>query len=153
MTINNKNKLLLSVLALVAAYSVGRFSSPKRVEIEEREKIIYRDRIIQDDKHHTRTEIRETLLPDGTKIVETITDNKRETVTDSRREMEKEEYQKSVSINQSDWSVGLYTTTKKSILMTIDRRILGGLFLGVYGRSEMPIRYPLEVGVGLRLEF
>jgi hypothetical protein len=153
MTITTKQKYIIGMLALVAAFSAGRFMGPKEVRIEEREVIRYRDTTRIDDKHNVRTRIIETLQPDGTKTVETIHEDTSQIVTDTKHELDSEKSKESFSMNKPDWSIGLYTTTQKSMLMTVDRRILGPIFLGVYGRSEMPVRFPIEAGVGLRMGF
>lgn len=149
-----KTKVIIALVLLVAAFSAGRFSNPKNVEVKEVEKTVYRDRITQDDKHHVRTEIRETLLPDGTKITETITDNNKESHTDSQREsLTEKQKEMKITSNQSQWGVGVYTnTTFNKYSVTIDRRIFGGLFLGVNPRMELP-GAKMDVLFGARVEF
>jgi hypothetical protein len=146
-----ENKTLLAGILILVAFFAGRFTGPKRVETKEVEKIVYKDRVVKDDKRETRLETRETILPDGTIIRETIKVSKKESSTDSRREYASEKEKQSSSSSQSQWSVGLYSD-RKFLAGTIDRRILGGLFLGLYGRSDLEKPDP-EVGVGLRLEF
>ncbi len=147
----NKNKLLFAGLALVAAFSAGRFLGPRSMETKEIEKVVYREKASQDDKKQVRVETRETILPDGTRIVENISDTKTETRTDSERSLDSEKTKVSIQTDKPQWSVGLYTD-RKFLAGTIDRRILGGVFLGVYGRTELPLSTP-ELGLGLRLEF
>lgn len=147
----NLNKYKYFVLALVITFVAGRFTGPRQTETKEVEKIIYKERETKDEKTNIRSERRETTLPDGTKIVEIIRDRKSESHTDSSVEANKETSKDVKTINKPGWSVGLYSN-REVIAGTIDRRILGGLFLGVYGRSILPLNKP-EVGVGLRLEF
>lgn len=138
------------VLLLVVAFCAGRFSGPKTIETKEVEKIVYKDRIVKDEKTKLRSERRETTLPDGTKIREIIRDRDTETRTDTKREISEEKSKETKQGNQSTWSIGLYTN-REFLAGTLDRRILGGLFLGIYGRTVLPSTRP-EFGVGLRLE-
>lgn len=149
---NSKFKYGMLALCLIIGFSVGRFVGPKSVETKEVEKIVYKDRVIKDEKKNIRVETRETTLPDGTKIKEVIKDRKTETHTDANRETSSEKISESKTSNKSQWSIGLYTN-REFIAGTIDRRILGGLFLGVYGRSDLGRLTGPELGLGLRLEF
>ncbi len=65
--------------------------------------------------------------------------------------MDSEKSKQSISVNQSDWSIGLYTDREK-LSGTIDRRILGGIFLGVNVITDIKEMKPLPL-IGLRLEF
>lgn len=149
----NKNKMMFVLLGLITSFSLGRFSSSHSVEVKEIEKTVYRDREQRINKEKLHTTIRKITKPDGTKIVEKVVDSSSDSSSVSERELDQSKQKQSISISRPEWSVGLYTTTQKSILGTVDKRILGPIFFGVYGRSEMPVRLPIEAGVGLRLEF
>ncbi len=139
------------IVLLITAFAAGRFSGPKKVEIKEVEKIVFKDRVKTSENTKIRSERRQTVLPDGTKITEIIRDRDTESKTDTKREGSSEKSKESKTTNQSDWSIGLYSN-REVIAGTVDRRILGGVFLGVYGRSELPLSRP-EFGLGVRLEF
>lgn len=80
---------LAVVVALVAAFGAGRFAGPTKVHVVEvatyhavtvegKERVVYKDRIVQVDRVVTKT-----TRPDGT-VTETIADkSKQETKTDS----------------------------------------------------------------------
>lgn len=139
------------VLLLVCAFVAGRFTGPKQTETKEVEKIVFKDRIIKDEKTKLHSERRETILPDGTKIREIIRNRDTETRTDSKTEISEEKSKETKTLNQSTWSIGLYSN-RENLSGTIDRRIFGGVFLGAHLRSELPLKRP-EFGFGIRLEF
>ncbi len=141
----------LTCLYVAIAFSVGRFMGPSDVETKEVEKVVYKDRVVTNDQKETHVETRETVLPDGTRIKEVIRDRKQQSTSDSNREVASEKSQESKTSNRPNWSIGAYTN-KEFVASTIDRRILGGLFLGVYGRTNIPYSNP-EYGLGLRLQF
>jgi len=147
----NLKQVGIGALLLVAAFSAGRFSTPKQVEIKEVEKIVSNEKESKDETKDFRIETKETTLPDGTKIKETVREKKKDTHLDASRETSTEKESLTKISNQSQWSVGVYTN-KEVISATIDRRIFGGIFLGVYGRMNIPYSN-LEYGAGLRLEF
>jgi hypothetical protein len=147
----NLNKYKYIVLALLMAFVAGRFTGPKEVETKEIEKIVYKEREIKNEKTRTRSEVRETTLPDGTKIREIIRNRESEENSDTRREASEERSKESKSTNQANWSVGLYSN-REIIAGTIDKRLFGGMFVGIYSRSGLPLSKP-EFGLGLRLEF
>jgi hypothetical protein len=147
----SRNKFIFCCLVILAAYCAGRFTGPKHVETKEVEKIVYKDRVKKDETTETHVETRETVLPDGTRIKETIRGRKKETHTEAERQAQTEKSKEYKANNQSTWSIGLYTD-RSFIAGTVDRRIIGGLFFGVYGRSFIKEPKP-EVGLGLRFEF
>lgn len=89
---------------------------------------------------------REERRPDGTVIVET------ETNTDKRSETRKDT-QSVADLVKPQWSVGAYTNVNTDrFLLTVDRRIIGNVFVGVYGAYDVQ-RNDLSGGLGLRIEF
>lgn len=146
----NKNLLIMAIVALLG-FSAGRFMGPKEVEIKEVEKIVYKEREIKDERKDTRSTRREVVRPDGTREIEIVRETQKELHSDTQTEGSKETVSEKKTSNQSDWSVGIYTN-QTQYLGTIDRRIIGGLFLGVYVRSDLTRNLP-EAGLGLRIEF
>jgi hypothetical protein len=147
----NFKKLGLIILLTLSAFSAGHYLGPKKVEIKEVEKIIYKERETTEEDKKTRSTRRETINPDGTRVVEIIRETDKKTRTDSQVEVDSERTSETKSVNQSQWSVGLYRSTS-SYSATIDRRILGGLFIGVHGHSDHTLNNR-ELGIGLRIEF
>lgn len=147
---NLKQYSLVALLILVA-FSVGRFLGPKEVEIKEVETVVYKERETKEEDKQTRSTRRETVSPDGTRTIEIIRESDKKSRTDSRTEIESERSLESKSSNQSNWSIGIYKG-EQSYLGTVDMRVIGGVFVGVYGRSDLTLNNR-EYGVGLRLEF
>lgn len=135
-------QLIILILVAVAAFSSGRFFGPTKAETKEVEKIVYKERV--DINRHV--DKKETLLPDGTKITETSTTTKK--TSDKSIDQQKEKL--TLIENKPNWSAGLYKS-QDGYLGTVDRRILGSVFLGVYGRTSA--NKPNEFGIGLRMEF
>jgi hypothetical protein len=90
--------------------------------------------------------IREERRPDGTTVIET--DRQTDKRTDSRKEKDVNQV---VAMARPDWSVGAYTDTR-NVVVTIDRRILGELWAGIYARTQVSPK-DFEVGVGLSYSF
>lgn len=146
-----KNKILIAICSIAIGFSAGRFLGPKEVEIKEVEKIVYQEREVKDEKKDTKSTRREIVRPDGTREIEIVRETQKETHSDSSKETESETISQKKSSNQSNWSAGYYTD-KKEHLLTVDRRILGGVFLGVYGRSNKTLN-DTGYGIGIRIEF
>lgn len=144
-------KYAVAGLILVAVFVAGRFSSPKEVEIKEVEKVVYKERETTEEDKKTRSTRRETINTDGSRTIEVIRETDKKSRTDSQIETESERVSEGRTVNQSNWSLGLYRGSE-SFSATLDRRIYGGLFLGVYGRSDLTLNNR-EFGVGLRIEF
>lgn len=138
-------------MCVLVGFSIGRFMGPSYLETKKTEVSSTKTaQSAQEDKHE-RVETRETTRPDGTRVVETVRDTDTRSKTSSEASSLSKKEESLVSRSQSQWSVGLYTN-KEVVAGTVDRRIIGGLFLGIYGRSSIPLAQP-ELGLGLRLEF
>jgi hypothetical protein len=148
----SKNQMKLAVVLLLAAFCAGRFSSPKSVEIKEVEKIVYKENEKSNEQKDTHFKVIEKTLPDGTKIKKTVRDSTQKSEKETQKDIASETERSSKTSSQSSqWSLGLYTSGR-FYAGTIDRRILGGLFLGAYGRMNIPYSN-FEYSLGVRLEF
>lgn len=145
------NKKIIVLAAVLVAFLAGRYFSPKQVETKEVEKIVYKEKERSNEDRHTHVEIQEITLPDGTKVVQTVSDERTHAEREASKETEtsREVSSKSNSL-QPQWSIGIYTD-KETVDGSVDRRILGGLFIGIHGHSELHDLKP-RVGLGLRLE-
>lgn len=142
---------IILVILLVIAFLAGRFASPKKTEIKEVEKIVIQKEEKKNDNRSIRVETQETVLPDGTKTVHTISQENSSSEVESRSVSSNERSKTSkIDSDRPQWSIGLYTD-KETIDGSVDRRILGGLFIGIHGHSELSNPHP-KVGLGLRLE-
>jgi hypothetical protein len=126
---NFKSGLLLVALLAVTHYGSYWYGSQKPAEIRTVEKEIVKKDVI--------TQIVEVLKPDGTKETKTIIVDK-----------STEKSTKNVEVTQSkkDWLVGAYyKVTDPAYGITVNRRILGPVFLNVSADTGRN----LAVGVGL----
>ena len=138
-------------LALVATFAlgagVGYYAKPAEIEIREvmvREVVEHKEidtdkrRVITEERRPDGTVVRREEETDKTKI--RIDSELREEIARLRREK-----------RQPDWSFGGYYGLDRSYLLTVDRRIAGNLWVGVYGQLDEESRP--SAGVGLRLTF
>jgi hypothetical protein len=112
-------KILLYIIFSVGAFKYGEYLGGKNVQVKEVVKVQERVR--------TRTKVIEH--PDGTKI--TTIDEKKDTDSVSLKETKP-------SLNI--WSVGISYAPplgqREVYTLSVDRRILGDIWLGVYGRTD-----------------
>lgn len=138
-------KQLAAVLVFGAVcFSAGKFLSPAKVETKEVEKIVYKERT----DTTKRTDKKETIHPDGTRVIETVTDTKR--TKDRSADIEKSK--ESVTTNRKDWLVTIgyapatYAYGVQSYTLSIQRRMFSEVYLGAYVTTEKQIG--LSVGIG-----
>lgn len=135
-----KTHIVTGLLTFLAGFLVCKFYAEPEVKTEIKEvKVKDVITVVKEIK-------REERRPDGTVIVET------ETNTDKRSETRKDS-ETVKSALQAQWSVGAYTNVNTDrFLLTVDRRIIGNVFVGAYGSYDVQ-RNDLAGGLGLRVEF
>lgn len=104
------------------------------------------------DLEDVKETIREVIRPDGTK--EVVTDRTARRVIETDRQKDKEKSKVKVEATRlPQYSVAAYMslTEKNTYTLTVDRRILGNIFLGAYVRSDLLTEH--DFGLGVRLEF
>ncbi len=130
----------LLMLSIVISYGVGRYTTPNKVITKTEVKI----QKVVEHKVKTRTVIRE--MPNGVKITEIVSQSEKKSnisqVTKTK---------KIVKNTPPQWSVAFGRGLSEYELHA-DRRILGGLFLGVSARSDMQFN-DVKPGIYLRYEF
>lgn len=137
---------LYYVIGAALCFALGYAASPQKTEIREVE-------VIREVIKHVKG-LKETIVvvkrPDGT--TETRTDRTADEVSESDKSKSKS---KTVSkAGQAQYGVAIYSTvfeTTPSYQLTIDRRIIGNLFLGVTAESDFTASPTF--GVGVRFEF
>lgn len=146
-----KNKLLIGGL-LVIAFALGVFFGPKKTEIKEVEKIVYKEKT--DTKINSKRTIgkKEVIHPDGTRTIETIstidrsTDKKTDTSVDAERSREE------ITESRPDWRLHvihfpeLIGYQDKSTTVDIQRRILSELYLGVSVNTQKQVGFSISIG-------
>lgn len=131
-----KNYVIIAILSVFIGLGLGSYLFPRvQKEVVEVEKEVI--------KKDVRTIIKEVIKKDGTKEVETvIIDNTKETKQSKSTE----------TVLKPDWhaNVGVSHSFKEKDMvysLTVERRIVGDLFVGATVNSEK------TVGVTLGLEF
>lgn len=133
-------KILVYILGALGLFALGRYTAPVSTKTEvkvvevikevEKKNEIKRERVIE--------------KPDGTKVTERTTETHTERETDTFKDSQKKESKTTTK----QWSIGVYKNIiGDSYTLTVDRQILGPIYLGVYGRSDS------EFGFGIRFEF
>lgn len=139
-------KIVIGALLMLAAFGAGYMSKPAEVktEIKEVTKWKVKEKIVRDV-----IEV-ETKKPDGTVVTRREIKDRSTTKKSGKEKSQSKE--QTINI-RPQWSVGLYTVPygEQRVITTIDRRIIGNLSVGVYGRLTRD--FDNEVGVGLRFEF
>ena len=135
-----KQHLIVFLLAFGVGFLVNEYFTEPEVRTEIKE-VKVRDVVTVIEERR-----REERRPDGTVIVET------ETNTDKRSETTKDTTAILDPV-KPQWSVGAYTNVNTDrFLLTVDRRIIGNVFAGVYGSYDVQ-RNDLAGGLGIRIEF
>lgn len=142
----NKTKAkvaLASVAVIVAAFAVGRFTTPVKVRIET--KIVEVEKKIQVKNKRKETKVVETTKPDGSKektktIVE---DSRSDTVTDRNTVAEKTEEKNKGSASKTSLHFLAGATARSGFSGNfvfgglVSRQVLGPVQLGIWGLSNL----------------
>lgn len=147
--LDSHQKAVLVVIAVIC-FAFGYQFGTGRVQTKEVEKIVYRDRVVENKESQIDRNTRETRLPDGTVIKETIQSRNTRTRVDSEsslssdRELTKTArpewritggYQPPIpSFQESRWSVGL------------EKQLIGELYGGLSVTSERTVGFSLSLG-------
>ena len=145
-------QIALVTLLVVAAFSIGKYSGPAETQTKEVERIVYRDRIVEDEKRDIDTVIRETLLPDGTKVKETTIKDRTETQRDTATEIDKSRMVETKITNRPGWRLGaIYKPEVRgfqdgSYGVIVERRLFSEVYLGVTGASDRTLGLTVSFG-------
>src|SRR5689334_1408695 len=80
----NQKMVIGAVVLSAVTFSLGRFSSPKKVEVKEVEKIVYVEKEKKEREQNVKETEKETRLPDGTIITERTKTKETQTKTESQ---------------------------------------------------------------------
>lgn len=131
---------LLIALAGVAGFALGSAIVEPDVRVE------YRDRVqVKRDVQIVEREVT-TKRPDGTEVTEVTRETKEKDRSSSETQASETRQYK------PQWSVGVYSDSVNA-LVTVDRRLLGNVFLGAFAYTPSYARPEPSVGVGIRIEF
>ena len=141
---DNWKKYAIALALLVAAFSIGRFSAPAKVETKQ----ITCDSEVKDRDQNIKEVTRETKRPDGTTVKTTI--REKETITKTARQSESVT-SKTVEVRPS-FRVGvLYEPAIKSFQkesgsVILEKRIVSELYIGVSASSNRTVGVVLSLG-------
>lgn len=155
-----KSVLLATILSL--GYGVGRYFTPPKVV--EKEKIVYKDRIIErevkvkstskkNDKVFTKNTV---TKPDGTKYVEVKITDKSKIKSDFKRTGTRQEnisLDKTEESKQTNYLISLGAKFNLGEFglpiygVNLNKRILGPIYLGVFGFTDKTIGVSLGLGL------
>jgi hypothetical protein len=148
-----KSKQILIALILVAvSFSVGRFTGPAKVEVREVEKVVYQEKTKKDVERTVERNTRETVLPDGTIIRETLQSRNTKSKTDTDKNVTQETSKESVTTNRPTWRAGFgfnpeipgYQEPIYSI--RLERQVLSELYVGVSLDSKKQAGLTISIG-------
>lgn len=134
----------IALVLCVLSYFGGKYTNPPSATNKESE-------IVKEKKktETTRTtDKKETTLPDGTKIVETVTRTERKTDSEKNKETSKETVVKS----RPEWRTNLTYLTRidkleeKTFVADVQKRILGEIYLGVSASTQKQIGLSISIG-------
>lgn len=134
-------------ILLIVAFALGSFFGPKKTEIKEVEKIVYKER--SETKRDVKRTVKkkETINPDGSKTIETETEHDSSTNRSTDKSLDSDKTKHSTTNLRSDWFlVGMYRPDVQMYGVGIQRRIISEIYLGAYGFQDRT--YGISIGVG-----
>lgn len=150
---NTWQKALAVLLLCGFCFGMGRYLTPDKVIHEVEEKIVEVTKEVIKQVGKTQTHIIETIYPDGRKVTETfILDEKTVVIEkDKFNEIIKKE-REVIENSKPNYQIRVGTGTKidgfkLEYTVGIEKRVLGPIFAGAYGRTDK------ELGITLSMEF
>jgi hypothetical protein len=143
--------VLALVLALAGAFVAGRFSAPLKVDVQEIDRIVYRDRIVTvKGKTETKIVYRDRVVtPDGTVKERSVekTASREDLERTSNRNGETERRVETATTSRPEWRVGVLAGASLQppavplagplvIGVQVERRITGGLSAGAWANTS-----------------
>lgn len=148
----NQKMVISGVIIAVAAFSLGRFSGPKKVEFKEVQRTVYIEKEQKEKEQNVKETEKETRFPDGT-IVKEKTKTKE---TQTKSETKTEAFQSKETVRKVEsrpsWRVGLgYSISievghEVSYSLEIDRRLIGEIYLGGVVSTDKTVGLVLSLG-------
>ncbi len=148
----NYKTILIVVAALTAAFSIGRFSAPKKIETREIERVVYRENENINRNQNLIEVITETRLPDGTIIKETRKEKETSTQTERQRDSSSETIKSTSIQTRPSFRVGaLYEPSiegfqEDSYSLIVEKRIVSELYMGISVSSNKTVGITVSLG-------
>jgi hypothetical protein len=141
-----KNYKFMAIL-LVIAFSLGAFYGPKKTEIKEVEKIVYKESSETKKNVKKTTKKKETINPDGSKTIETITESDSSTHKNTDKSLDSDKSKQTTTTARNDWFIfGTYRPDIQSYGVGIQRRVIGEIYLGAFVNQDKT--YGMSIGIG-----
>lgn len=142
---NTRLYVLIALLLIVIGYALGYYTLPQKVVTQ----TVTEVKTVTVIQHDVQTVTKEIIKPDGTKEIDTVTTDKS---VDTSKSEEKIDKTKIVEIGKPQWKANVQFSPKETKYayvygVQIERRILGPVFLGVFGNMDRTL------GVSVGLEF
>lgn len=150
---NTLQKALAVLLLCGACFGAGRYLTPDKVVHEIEEKIVEVTKEVVKEIGKTQTHIIETDYPDGRHVKETFILDEKTVVIEKDKFNEIIKHEKEVIENSKpQWAIGGSTgfnidERKQDYGIQVERRILGNIWGGAYGKTDK------DIGVMLKMEF
>lgn len=151
---NYKVALATGLIIGALGFAFGRYSAPVKTitKTETKTVEVIKEVKVASQQNNRQIHIVTTKYPDGRVVTETFILNKDTIVISDNKESVKENtvvVTKEVYNKKPDYLVGVLVETdysKPIYGVSIDRRILGPIFLGAYGKTDK------QVGLSLKME-
>jgi hypothetical protein len=150
--LSTKYQLIIAAILIVIAFAFGRYTTPDKVVVktEIKEIIVEKESAKKDVAISETTEEIIIIKPDGTKIVKKKNkkEEKKKEETNKESVVAKEEKHEEIKEKaKPQWGIGGMYQPSSVYGLVIDRRIIGPVFLGVWGKSD------LDFGLSVKVEF
>lgn len=155
---SEKSKIIFYIVVLVGLFALGRYSAPETVKIEKQ--VIEVEKKTKDketNKKNNKIYIKvETILPDGTRRIETKIVDKGTITIDATETSENEKETKEEKTVSKTRPVIVYggggvnllgNSTGPEFTAGVQKSILGPIYLGGYGTSKGTLG--VTIGLGL----
>lgn len=145
-----RRKVLIATLVFVVGAAFGRFSLPARVEIKTQTQVVekvvvQKERAKQTDR---TTVIIKTVAPDGTVTERTEIVDKTKVTSDTNKTSDSKSDSSSSKVTEyakNDWFIRAMAKGQLGVAgplrygVGVDRRILGPVYLGVFGYDDKTV--------------
>lgn len=142
----------LTLLVGVLCFSAGKFLTSPKIETKEVEKIVYKESSTTKTNTDRTIDKKETIKPDGTRIIETVSSTKRTTDNKTDKDAKSETSKSSTTESRPDWHITatyfptMYGHSERTYGLDIQRRIFSEVYLGASVTSQKTIGVSIGIG-------
>jgi type II secretory pathway pseudopilin PulG len=141
-----KTQIIIGVILLVVGYGLGRYVQPAKV-VTKTQTVT---QVVTQIQEHVHTVTHTVVQPNGIKDITTVTDNNS---TENKDSDTKSSSSTITTYSKPQWraqglaGLNLSNVSTPIYGLGVERRILGPIFVGAYGKTNS------EAGLSLSLEF